>query len=189
MYCSNCGTELREGTSFCPVCGKPVNQAQPNDAQQAEGRESDPYHYGNNTQQTGSQESGPYHYGNNTQQTGGRESEPYQYGGQSQYNSRDTYGGDPYQYQQQPVRQEPDGFAIASLVLGIVAFFLLPIIGGILAIVFGNKSIRENGMNTMARVGRILGIVALVIYIVVIVLIIAVVAVVGIGAVSGFYYY
>ena len=181
MYCSNCGTELREGTSFCPNCGQPVKRAQSDGAQQGSASESGPYHYGSQSQQTEGQESGPYHYGSSTGQTGGQESGPYQYGGQSQYNGGDSYGGDPYQYQQQPVRQEPDGFAIASLVLGIVSFFLLPIIGGILAIVFGNKSIRDNGMNTMARVGKILGIVALVLYIVIIVIAIAVGVAVGVG--------
>ena len=74
-----------------------------------------------------------------------------------------------------------DGFAIASLILGIISFFLFPIIGAILAIVFGNKSIRENGMNTMARVGKILGIVSLAIYIVVIIMVIAF-TMIGVGS-------
>ena len=176
MYCSNCGTELREGTAFCPNCGQPVNNAQQNGARQDKEPEGTVFPDGNEAQ------------GGN-RQSGDPGPQPYQYGDPNQYNSGNTYNGDPYQYQQQPVRQEPDGFAIASLVLGIVSFFLLPIIGGILAIVFGNKSIRENGMNTMARVGKILGIVALVLYIIVIVLVIAIIAVVGVGAMSGLYYY
>lgn len=27
MFCSNCGKEIQESTSFCPYCGKNVNQA------------------------------------------------------------------------------------------------------------------------------------------------------------------
>ncbi len=27
MFCSNCGKEIQENTSFCPYCGKNVNQA------------------------------------------------------------------------------------------------------------------------------------------------------------------
>ncbi|MCD8366317.1 MAG: hypothetical protein LUC83_11105 [Clostridiales bacterium] len=82
-------------------------------------------------------------------------------------------------YYQQPAKQGPDGFAIASLVLGIVSFFVVPIIGAILAIVFGNKSIRESGMNTMARVGKILGIISLVIYVVVVVVIVVLIVLFG----------
>lgn len=25
MFCSKCGNELNEGTTFCPKCGSPVN--------------------------------------------------------------------------------------------------------------------------------------------------------------------
>lgn len=170
MYCSNCGTEIREGVAFCPNCGQPVNNGKSASAQKNSG--PDPYQYG-----------GPNSYGNGQNQYGGGQN---QYSGQNQYDGGNSYNADPYQYQQQPTRQEPDGFAIASLVLGIVSFFLLPIIGGILAIVFGNKSIRENGMNTMARVGKILGIVALVLYIVIIIIVIASVAMIG---VSTLYYF
>lgn len=93
---------------------------------------------------------------------------------------------EPFQYQtSEPVARETDGYAIASLILGILGFFLLPIIGGILAIVFGNKSIRENGMNTMARIGKILGIVCLVISIIAIVIIVAAVVFLGVSEVTG----
>lgn len=105
-------------------------------------------------------------------------------------------GSDPYDYEtrraaepmdyrvQEPQRSsEADGYAIASLILGIIGFFLLPVIGGILAIVFGNKSIRENGMNTMARIGKILGIVSLVVTIIALVFVIAAAVLLGVGTV------
>ncbi|MCC8151040.1 MAG: zinc-ribbon domain-containing protein [Lachnospiraceae bacterium] len=139
MYCRNCGKELEPTTSFCPVCGQPVNGGQP----------------------TG----GPGSYNPN--------------GPGNQY--------DPYY--QPPAKQGPDGYAIASLVLGIVSFFVIPIIGAILAIVFGNKSIRDTGVNTMARVGKILGIVSLAIYIVVIVLIVVVFILLGVSTMSEMYYF
>lgn len=81
-------------------------------------------------------------------------------------------------YQQDPNYNEIDeesnsldGYAIASLILGIVSFFVLPIIGSILAIVFGNVSIRRNGKTTMARAGKILGIISLILMIVVFLLV------------------
>lgn len=94
----------------------------------------------------------------------------------------------PYEYTSEPVKSETDGYAIASLVLGILAFFCLPIVGSILAIVFGNKSMCEHGQNTMAKVGKILGIVSLVIMIVCVVIIIIVVVVFGVGMMSSYYY-
>lgn len=77
-----------------------------------------------------------------------------------------TYEQTPYS--QQPQNTGVDGFAIASLVLGIASFIIIPLIGAILAIVFGNISKRNRGANTMARVGKILGIVALVLWIVIV---------------------
>lgn len=94
-----------------------------------------------------------------------------------------------YQYSSEPKRKEADGYAIASLVLGILGFFCLPIIGGILAIVFGNMSLRENGQSTMARVGKILGIIGLSIMIICVVVIVACFVFVGVGTMSDLYYY
>lgn len=94
----------------------------------------------------------------------------------------------PYEYTAEPVKSGTDGYAIASLILGILAFICLPIIGAILAIVFGNKSMRENGHNTMANVGKILGIVALVLGIIGVVIVIIVVVVFGVGMMSSYYY-
>ena len=43
---------------------------------------------------------------------------------------------------QQP-QATPDGNGIASLILGIVGLTMLPVIGGILAIIFGHLSTRD----------------------------------------------
>ena len=174
MYCRNCGKEISDNILYCPNCGQPTGGAQPE--QKSAAPDSATYQYGG-SQSTGS-ETGNYQYSSADRGMDPRYTEPKQY-----------QSGGPYPYQEQPVKSDPDGFAIASLVLGIVSFFIIPIIGSILAIVFGNKSIRENGMNTMARIGRILGIITLILYIIVVVIIIAVVALFGIGAMSGLYYY
>ena len=78
-----------------------------------------------------------------------------------------------------PEKKEKDGFAIASLVLGIVALVLscpcccclYPVAGicAILAIVFSVLSLKKNGKNGLAIAGLVLGIVALVIIIAIIV--------------------
>lgn len=82
-----------------------------------------------------------------------------------------------------PKGKKHDGYAIASLVLGIVGLVLscpcccclYPIAGvcGVLAIVFSVLSIKQNGKNGFAIAGLVLGIVALVIVIAVSVAIIA----------------
>ena len=58
--------------------------------------------------------------------------------------------------------QQTEGLAIASLVLGIASFVIIPIVPAILAIVFGRQArnrIRENGKEGrgMALAGEIIG--------------------------------
>lgn len=82
-----------------------------------------------------------------------------------------------------PKGKQRDGYAIASLVLGIVAMVLscpcccclYPVAGvcGVLAIVFSVLSIKQNGKNGFAIAGLVLGIIALVIVIAVSIAIIA----------------
>lgn len=95
-----------------------------------------------------------------------------------------VYEGEFYSepYQNQTVKPGVDGFAIASLVLGIISFFILPIIGSILAIILGNKSINDNGDNTMAKVGKILGIVSLILSIVGVIIVILALTIFGLSA-------
>lgn len=79
----------------------------------------------------------------------------------------------------EPEKKKRDGYAIASLVLGIVALVLscpcccclYPIAGicAILAIVFSAVSLKRNGKSGKAIAGLVLGIVALLIVIIVII--------------------
>lgn len=69
-----------------------------------------------------------------------------------------------------PAKRKTSGLAVASLVLGITCFFLVPIIGAILAIIFGalargriKRSGGELGGKGMANAGLALGIVGLVV--------------------------
>lgn len=82
-----------------------------------------------------------------------------------------------------PEKKKKDGFAIASLVLGIVALVLAcpcccclyPVAGvcAILAIVFSILSLKKSGKNGLAIAGLVLGIVALIIIIAIIISVIA----------------
>ncbi len=82
----------------------------------------------------------------------------------------------------------PDGYAIASLVLGILGIFAIPVVGGVLAIVFGNISRRYNGPTTMARVGKILGIIALVVNVVAIMIMVVLFVFLGFTLLGGWVY-
>jgi uncharacterized membrane protein len=69
--------------------------------------------------------------------------------------------------QPQAPQAAPDGNAIASLILGIVGLTVLPIIGGLLAVIFGHistRDARERGArpSAMATAGAILGWVGLI---------------------------
>lgn len=55
------------------------------------------------------------------------------YGGQPQY-----YGG-----YQGPMAPSTSGFAIASLILSIASFVILPIIGAVLGVIFGHLALNE----------------------------------------------
>lgn len=150
MYCRNCGAEIPENAAVCPKCGMPVS----------EGTNADGSASGNagaqNTQQNQSWQ--------NTQQNQNWQNRTYanNYQSNGQYVSGQTL----------------NGYAVASLVLGIVGFFLslfgtLPI----LAIVFGAVAKRQISDNPAeyrgdgyAMAGIILGIIALVLTIVLIIL-------------------
>lgn len=77
-----------------------------------------------------------------------------------------------------PSGKRTEGFAIASLVCGIVGFFGVPIVGSILAIVFAStarKRIAQDanlGGADMARAGMIIGWIGLILGIIIIVLVI-----------------
>ncbi len=87
-------------------------------------------------------------------------------------------------YDEPSAQPAPDGYAIASLVLGILGLVALPLIGGILAVVFGNISRKNNGPTTMARAGWIMGIIGIVLGVVVVAIIIILFVVMGAALMS-----
>ena len=87
-----------------------------------------------------------------TQQDGNYQQPPY---GQP-YNAT-PQNQQPYNYYQQPAYHPGKSYAIAGMILGIVSFFLLSLVTGIFAIVFGCIA-RSIGFKTpMALSGIILG--------------------------------
>lgn len=75
---------------------------------------------------------------------------------------RDIRPAEPRPRQPQAPQATPDGNAVASLIFGILGITLLPLIGSILAIIFGNISTRGAGErgerpSTMATAGTVLG--------------------------------
>lgn len=63
-------------------------------------------------------------------------------------------------------KQPGRGMAIASLVLGIVAFLCFPYITGVLAIIFGGVAKKQGFKGGMATAGLVLGIIAIAVQII-----------------------
>lgn len=97
----------------------------------------------------------------------------------NQYNQQPQQYNDPYYNQQYPQYNEPQndnsrGFAIASLVLGIVSFFCCGSVCSILGLIFGIISRkRKSENNGMATAGIVLSIISLVFWLVYLIIMIA----------------
>jgi L-asparagine transporter-like permease len=81
---------------------------------------------------------------------------------------RDIRSAEPRPQQSQAPQATPDGNAIASLIFGILGLIALPLIGSILAVIFGHMSTRdarERGErpSTMATAGTVLGWIGLIV--------------------------
>lgn len=110
-----------------------------------------------NNQDTYNQQQGYYQNSYNQPQNGYQNNNNYnqQQGYQNGYNQ-------PQQYYQEPA-DNSRGFAIASLVLGILSFFCCGTVCSILGLVFGIISRKKNPVNnSMATAGIVLSIIALV---------------------------
>lgn len=110
-----------------------------------------------NNQDTYNQQQGYYQNSYNQPQNGYQNNNNYnqQQGYQNGYNQ-------PQQYYQEPA-DNSKGFAIASLVLGILSFFCCGTVCSILGLVFGIISRKKNPVNnSMATAGIVLSIIALV---------------------------
>lgn len=110
MVCTNCGTQLAEGTTFCPNCG--AAQAQP-------------------------------------------QAQPQQ---------------PAYAYQPAPQAAQPaKGLAIAALVMGIISFFLFPVVAGPLGVVFGGVAKSKGNRSGMATAGIVCGIIGFVAWLIMVI--------------------
>lgn len=105
MVCTNCGTQMAEGTAFCPNCGAAQGVQAPVQPQQP------------------------------------------------------VYG---YQAAPQPAK----GLAVAALVMGILSFFLFPIVTGLLGIIFGGVAKSKGNRSGMATAGIVCGIIGLVAWVI-----------------------
>ncbi len=67
---------------------------------------------------------------------------------------------------QQPVKPPAQGFAIASMVLGIIGLLIFPYILGTLGIIFGGVAKSKGNKNGMATAGIVMGIIAVALWLV-----------------------
>lgn len=153
MYCKVCGKELPDSAARCGECGTPVEGA--NDNSHKENQENTTYSYGSSNQT----ESNGYYQDNRNQ---------YQY--QQDYSN----GQSVYEHQSDGRR----GFAIASMVLGIiglvgsccsmVTFGVLSLLLGVVGLILGvlglksrNKGMAIAGI-VMAALNLIIGVLLLI---------------------------
>ena len=118
---------------------------------------------------------------NQTDFSGNNQQQPFQPGFQEnnqQQPYQNNYGSNYYPNSANNVSSEipGHGYAVASLVLGILSFCCLGLIGSILAIVFGRVAKSRGNTEGMSTAGEVLGIVSLCLNIVAIVVYIIVFA-------------
>lgn len=154
MYCKNCGSQINDNANVCGYCGTPVHTQNG---------------FSNNQQQNNSA-SGQQVYGEPTPSySGSTQNANYQNSGQ---NMNQGYGAP------QPSNMDggSTGFAIASMILGIVAIlmmccvpsFWLKTIVAVLGLVFGIISLqnKNNAGRGMAIAGIICSGIAMVVYVI-----------------------
>lgn len=74
-----------------------------------------------------------------------------------------------YNQYQQPANVPGKGFAVASMVLGIISFFCTPIITGLLGIIFGGVAKSKGYRGGMATAGIVCGIIGLALWLLMVV--------------------
>lgn len=131
MFCYHCGAQHDDDVKFCTKCGADLRAPAEQAAYQA------PQYQ----QQTDQQPQQPYQQPYQQPQT------PYQQPYQAPYQQ-------PYY---RPVAEPGKGFAITSLVLGICALLIYPIITGVLAIIFGAVAKSKGNTGGMATAGIVCG--------------------------------
>ena len=157
--CTSCGSELKPGAKFCENCGATVPQAPVNPAPQPQMAYQNPSYGVNQAPQQAPQ--GPQDAPQQAPEQRGNVP-PVNPNGTQQYNYTPVAPIIPVQ------QQTTNGMAIASLVMGILAFIspmcccmglvivsqIFGIIFGILAIIFGIVSKKKNGGKVWRRIYR-----------------------------------
>ena len=156
MQCPHCGNYVADGATFCTTCGA---------RQEAPATPANPYSQSNPYGQPpvnpyGQSNANPYGQSN---PYGQPPVNPYGQPNANPYGQPNPYGNpygmpDPNMKPAQPYQ----GYAIASLVLGILSFFCFGIISGALAIAFASIAKNNGNKSGMATAGLVCGIVGLV---------------------------
>ncbi len=162
MYCKVCGKELPDGAARCDECGTPVDGA---------------YHNAetNSDSNANNAAGGTYSYGN-TSQSGDNS---YYQDNRSQYQYQQEYSNGNSQWTDGTVSDGRKGFAIASLVLGIiglvssccsmVTFGVLNLLLGVVGLIFGILGRKSQGRGMaiagiiMASLNLIIGVLLLIV--------------------------
>ncbi|MDO4477454.1 MAG: DUF4190 domain-containing protein [Lachnospiraceae bacterium] len=181
MICPNCGKDVMDG-KFCTNCGcampapapvaapDPMPVVPPTPAPQPEPTPAPQYEPAQSFEQPTFDSAPNYNEGPSFDSAPNYNEGP-SFDSATNYNEGPSYDSVPHYQDVPPYDFEPeepkkaDGMAIASLVLGILGFFLpiLWIVCAILAIVFGKISLNKRPVgNGLAKAGMICGIIALI---------------------------
>ena len=137
MFCTKCGNQIPDGTAFCPACGVKISAQQPNL---------------NNAQPTYVAPPQPAAPQNPYQQQPYQQ-QPYQQPYQQQINYNQT-------------AEPASGLANLSLVMGIISFFILPVITGLVAIITGAVAKSKGNTSGKSTAGIVCGVIGVVSYVI-----------------------
>lgn len=203
-YCPNCGSDLTEGAKFCPACGYMISEyraaseplpekeifPEPGSKKtedfgfEVKSEKYDPFNSDAAPRYSDYASSNPFDSESSSAEEGSSEydsaagSSTGTYGAGYAESSSETRSYDSYSSSyssERSITSETNGYAIAALVLGIIAllFDVLLFIPSILAVIFGViglKRSEETGTGRgMSIAGIVLGIIAFSIYLVIII--------------------
>ena len=175
-YCPNCGSEMAANAKFCPACGYVMaNYVDPNGESPFEpgsgkGKNKDIFPDFDKKVETFSFDEQEEKKGSGSRDKKEYTGSPYGASGRSSYS--DSYSSDSHIDAEYDLPKETNGFAIASLALGIAGIFFdfILLIPSILAVIFGimglNRSKNGAGGYKMSLAGIILGIIMLALWLI-----------------------
>lgn len=151
MECKKCGTQNQETAKFCSDCGADLSLQNAGEGLDMNAQQDVIY---NAPQQNQNYQQSYQQNQNYNQAPNYNQNQSYGYAPNQGQPQNPNYGYAPVQ----PQATDPGkGMAIASLVLGIVAFFCFPIITGALGIIFGCVAKGKGCRSGMATAGIICG--------------------------------